>query len=324
MNILITGSNGFVGSRLMWVLEKKGNKVFGIDKRDYCLINKHPQTILGDIRKKEDLDNFTDKNIDMIIHCAAAKHDFGISKEEYFSNNEYGTEILMQYATERNSKKIIYYSTVSVYGHQNHPCDETAEFKSNTIYGDSKLAGEKIILKWQKEDKNRQVVILRPTIIYGPNNYANMYNLIDMMHRKPWIIIGRGNHIKSIVSLENQLDITYFSMDKLKQGIQTFNCIDKPYITVQQLMQIIALNKGFKVPKIIIPLYFAIFIGKIFDIIGKILNKDLPINSDRMKKFGTATDYRAEKIRKIGYTQKHTIEDEIARTCEWYLKINTK
>ena len=324
MNILITGSNGFVGSHLMYYLDDKGHQVWGIDKSNKCNIANHQSTQIGDIRNIEDLQKFNDKKFDIIIHCAASKHDFGISRGEYFSDNEYGTQVLIDYASERNINKIIYYSTVSVYGHQPHPCDETAEYLSNTVYGDSKFAGEKVIWKWQgKKPNERCVITLRPSVIYGPHNYANMYNLIRQMNKFSWFMIGNGKHIKSMISLENMVDMTYFVLDKLEPGIQNFNCIDKPYLTVRKLMGIIASNNGFDMPKIHIPLSFAIFIGRIFDFIGKILGKELPINSDRMKKFGTSTDYRSEKIRELGYVQQHSIEDEIKRTCEWYLRVNS-
>ncbi len=325
MNILITGSNGFVGSRLMYYLEENGHQVWGIDKSDECNIDSHPNTQIGDIRNIEDLRKLNKHEFELIIHCAASKHDFGISREEYFSDNEYGTQIVAEYAEERGINKIIYYSTVSVYGHQPKPCDETVEYLSNTVYGDSKFAGEKVIWKWQEEKSNERCIItLRPSVIYGPNNFANMYNLIKQMNKFPWLMVGNGSHIKSMISLENMVDITYFVLDKLKPGIQNFNCIDKPYLTVRKLMGIIASNNGFDMPKIHIPFSFAIFIGRIFDLIGKILGKELPINSDRMMKFSTSTDYRSEKIRELGYDQQHSIEDEIKRTCEWYLKVNSK
>ncbi|MDA3813123.1 MAG: NAD(P)-dependent oxidoreductase [Candidatus Cloacimonetes bacterium] len=324
MNILITGSNGFVGSRLMYYLEDKRHRVWGIDNSEECNIENHPKTKIGDIRNIEDLRKFDDMKFDVIIHCAADKHDFGISKESYFSNNEYGTQIVTEYAIERGINKIIYYSTVSVYGHQDHPCDETADYLSNTVYGDSKFAGEKILWKWQKADAERALITLCPSVIYGPNNFANMYNLINQMHKFPWLMVGNGSHIKSMIALENMVDMTFFMLDKFKPGVQNFNCIDKPYLTVKQLMKTIANNDGFSMPKIYISLWFAISIGKIFDLLGKLIGKELPINSDRMKKFGTSTDYRAEKIRELGYVQQHSIEDVFKQTCEWYLKVNTK
>lgn len=320
MSILITGSNGFVGSRLMWFLEEKGHQVWGIDKRDTCLREKHPHTISGDIQQIEDLRKFNDQHFDLIIHCAAEKHDWGISRDEYFSNNEYGTRILMQYATEQGIKKVIYFSTVGVYGHRSVPCDETGLLQPDNPYGESKLAEERVVEEWQKQDNEREVIFLRPSIIYGPYNYANMYKLIDMMHKKLWITIGKGMHIKSIVSLENLVDMTNFAIQNLKPGLQIFNAVDKPYITIEQLMEIIASNKGFHLPIIRIPLWSAILVGKIFDLIAFIIKKDIPINSERMRKLDTSTEYYSEKMREMGYVQEHTIGEEIKKTCEWYLK----
>jgi GlcNAc-P-P-Und epimerase len=320
MNILITGSNGYVGSHLMYFLEEKGFQVLGIDNSTLCNIQAHSQTLIGDIRNKEDLQKFVNKNIDIIIHCAADKHDYGISAESYFSNNEYGTEVLAEFASENEINKIIYYSTVSVYGHQSKSCDESAEYLSNTVYGDSKFAGEKVLWKWQGKGTQRSLITLRPSVIYGKYNYANMYNLINQMHKFPWFMVSDGSHIKSMVALKNMIDITYFMLDKFNPGIQNYNCIDKPYLTVKQLMQIIAQNKGFSMPKVYIPLNIAISIGKAFDLLGKVLHKDLPINSDRMSKFGTPTDYLAEKIRDFGYVQNYSIEDIFKETCEWYLE----
>ncbi len=322
MNILITGSNGYVGSHLMYFLEEKKCQVYGIDKSTDCNIKSHPKTLIGDIRNKEDLGKFSDKNIDIIIHCAADKHDFGVTAESYFSNNEYGTQILSEFAVDHKITNIIYFSTVSVYGHQPQPCDETAEYLSNTIYGDSKLAGEKVLWKWQQADPQRALITLRPSVIYGKHNFANMYNLINQMHKFPWFMVGNGDYIKSMIALKNMIDVTWFMLDKFTPGIQNYNCIDKPYLSVRQLMTIISENPGFKMPLIIIPLKMAIAIGKIFDLFSKLLNKDLPINSDRMKKFGTATDYRAEKIRESGYVQQYTIKDIFRETCQWYLEIN--
>ncbi len=91
MNILITDSNGFVGSKLMYYLEDKGHAVKGIDKREDCIIDRYPGTIIGNIRNIDDLKKMDD--------------DFGISTEKYFSNNEYVTKILAQYAKDKKLTK---------------------------------------------------------------------------------------------------------------------------------------------------------------------------------------------------------------------------
>jgi len=254
MNILITGSNGFVGSKLMWELESNGHKVIGVDISDHCDAIKHPNTQSGDIRNASDLDKTFSafhmqylSNIELIIHCAAAKHDFGIKREEYFSHNENGTKTLLEFAQQHQINKLIYISTVSVFGHPKGKSNEETPYNPDHPYGESKLAGEILSIDWQKMDSDRELIVLRPTVIYGPNNFANVYNLIDMLHRRALLTIGRGDHIKSIVSLNTMLEMISFAIPMLKPGYQHFNCVDEPYISLHELMQIVANNPGFKI-----------------------------------------------------------------------------
>lgn len=328
VNILITGSNGFVGSALMWRLSENGHNVMGIDISSHCDDRPHPNTILGDIRNPDDLlkvyNEFSAKHtehIDLVIHCAAAKHDFGVSDQEYFSHNEYGTQVLIDFIVKYEIIKLVYFSTVSVFGHPAQRTDETGEFAPDHPYGASKLAGELLCTEWQKEGSNRELIVLRPTVIYGAYNFANMYKLIDTMHRRPYVMIGKGDYVKSIVSRANTIDMTVFALSLLKPGAQYYNCVDKPYIKLRELMQIIARNSAFRIPGIVIPVWLAVCIGKVFDIPARLLKLDLPINSDRMKKLATATDFASERIRDAGYEQKHTIEEEITAMTDWYLSL---
>lgn len=327
MNILITGSNGFVGSKLMWELENKGHKVIGIDISDHCDAKPHPATLRGDIRDPGDLEKagseFSKKHgapLELIIHCAASKHDFGIKRAEYFSHNKYGTRSLLDFASQHAIRKLLYVSSVSVFGHPVGMSDEVTPYAPDQPYGESKLAGELACIEWQKQDSARELMVLRPAVIYGPHNFANVYKLIHMLHRWPWVTAGNGRHVKSVVSLDSFIDMILFSLDLMKPGYQHFNCVDEPNITLRELMGIIASNPGFRLPRVTIPLNLAVAIGRLFDIPAKIFSIDFPVNSDRMRKLGTETYFSAEKIRQAGFIQKRKIEDTISEMCEWYLR----
>jgi nucleoside-diphosphate-sugar epimerase len=66
----------------------------------------------------------------------------------------------------------------------------------------------------------------------------------------------------------------------------------------------------------------AIGIGRLFDIPAKLFSIDLPVNSERMRKLGTATYFTAEKAKKDGFVQKMSLKDSITEMCDWYLSIN--
>ncbi|MES2778083.1 MAG: NAD(P)-dependent oxidoreductase [Bacteroidota bacterium] len=322
MRILITGSNGFVGSRLMYYFEKKGFEVAGIDRNPKCNIEPHRNTIIGDILRNEDLEKLAG-DFDWLIHCAAAKHDFGVTDEQYYEDNVTATESIAAFALRRNILKLVYYSTVSSYGHEAVPCDENGPFKPNTYYGETKYLGEGVLEKWLAKTHNGTLVLLRPSVIYGPHNYANMYNLINTIYKFPFMV-GKGGHIKSLVSLENLADMTWFTMENAKPGISSFNTLDKPYVTLRDINTIILKNKGASKKPITIPYFLAQAPAKFFDVLGRLFKYDFPLNSDRLSKYSTSTHYYAEKIREAGYVQKHSIEDELNRMVNWYLEDKKK
>ncbi len=328
MNIIVTGSNGFVGSKLMRVLDQAGHNLKGIDISPDSDDKVHPATIIGDIRNIEDLNRVYDSfkqtykiDPDLIIHCAAAKHDFGITQRQYFSHNRDGTAVLIDFMGKKKIYKLINISSVSVFGHPLQATDENGEYNPNHPYGESKLAAEKLCINWQQKDKNRELIVLRPAVIYGTHNYANVYKLMDLMHRKPYLKIGSSNHIKAIVSRTTTVDMIVFSLKILKPGFQHFNCVDKPYITLSQLIKIIARNPKFKIPPISIPFFMALIVGYVFDIPAKIFRLDIPVNSDRMRKLATPTYFTAEKIREAGFIQRNTIEESVDEMTKWYLDL---
>ena len=316
-NILITGSEGFVGTSLQKKLKKNNFNTILIDRIDSDKASYFKFDLGKDNLKK--LSNELQKfNIDIVIHLAAAKGDFMISDREFYDDNVTATEAIVNLIKTLGVKKVIHYSTVSVYGHNNLRTDEKALLKPNNIYGVTKLKSENIFLDWELNN-DVDLTILRPSVIYGVNNYANMYNILHLMNKKFPVSVGKGEYVKSMIALENLIDITLFSINNLSK-LQLFNCTDSPYLKLCQVTDHIAEIDGFNKFKIRVPFKLALLLAFPFDVLSSITKIDFKISSERVKKFNTATDYRSILIREKGYVQRYSTKDSLHKMAKWYLE----
>ena len=320
MKILLTGSEGFVGGYLRNELEKTGHLVYCIDRVNLIRTNYFCFDLSNEITGIARL--LKDESFDLLIHLAAAKGDYNLKYDDFYRDNVTVSENIVSLVEFLDIKSVIAYSTVSVYGHNNKIKSEDAELVPNNPYGVTKLESENLFINWfNQEPIKNKLTILRPSVIYGENNFANMYNLLYQLNKRFPISVGNGNYIKSMVAVENIVDITIFCINRLK-GLQIYNCTDKPYPKLKEVIKYIAEIKGFSKPRIVIPKWFAYFIGFFFESFSFLIKKDLGITRERIYKFTMPTDYRSEKLAKVGYIQKHSVKDRIQNMANWYLKIN--
>lgn len=317
--ILLTGNAGFIGKYLTGILLEKGYTIRGVDVRPRTDILNGFSQIEGDILDRN-IVRQSMLDVDTIIHLAAEHKDFGITEADYFRVNEQGTKVLLEEASNAHIKKFIFYSSVAVYGAQSNTNEETMPVPNNP-YGDSKLAAERLVTAWAKEDPTRTAIIIRPTVVFGPNSKANIFRLIRQVCDGRFIMIGNGENIKSIAYVENLASATVFAIENCSKGIHIFNYADEPHMKTNELVALICKLSGRGSIKFHIPLELAIAGGKIFDVLGKITGKDFPITGTRMKKFATSTYHKAEKIRAQGFIAQHSIEDGLKINISWYKQI---
>lgn len=312
--IFFTGASGFIGSHFHEVIPQ--NRIINFDKIE-PLFSNNAKYIKGDIRNIDELDKaFSDNKCDTIVSLAAEHKDFGISESEYFLTNELGTENICKMATKYNINKIVFYSSVAVYGGNTEPSSEEMIPKPNFPYGKSKLAGEKKLIEWVAENNSRSVVIFRPAVVYGERNVANMFRLIMQIKIGRFFNIGKGDNVKSIAYCKNLVDATIFAMEKMKPGIEVFNYADSPQLTSREIANTIANSLGKKEP-LTLPYFLVYLMGIPFDIMIKITGKDLPISTKRIKKLCTETRHEAFKILEYGFKPNFTNFDGLKNMVHW-------
>ncbi|MDR1984381.1 MAG: NAD-dependent epimerase/dehydratase family protein, partial [Prevotellaceae bacterium] len=127
MNICLIGASGFVGTRLLELLKQQGNHtLLNIDKNNSCF---YPEiTTVADIRDKEKLKTLLQEQ-DIVILLAAEHRDDVSPVSLYYDVNVEGTRNVLEAMDACGVKRIIFTSSVAVYGlnkdnpDENHPAD---------------------------------------------------------------------------------------------------------------------------------------------------------------------------------------------------------
>ncbi|MGE6256554.1 UDP-glucose 4-epimerase GalE [Heyndrickxia sporothermodurans] len=167
MSILVLGGAGYIGSHAAYQLIDQDFDVVVVDNLQTGHRKAvHPKATFfeGDIRNRDFLRKvFTEKTIDAVIHFAANSL-VGESMEkplQYFDNNVYGTQVLLEVMNEFSVKHIVFSSTAATYGEpEKTPIDETMPTNPTNTYGETKLIMEKM-MKWCEKAFELKYVSLR-------------------------------------------------------------------------------------------------------------------------------------------------------------------
>lgn len=167
LSILVLGGAGYIGSHAVYQLIDQGKDVVVIDNLQTGhekAIHPKAKFYQGDIRDLSFLRKvFDHESIDAVIHFAANSL-VGESMEkpiDYFDNNVYGTQVLLQAMIEYDVKSIVFSSTAATYGEpKTVPITEEMETNPTNTYGETKLTMEKM-MHWCEEAHGISYVSLR-------------------------------------------------------------------------------------------------------------------------------------------------------------------
>lgn len=317
----ITGGSGFIGSYFCRLLQERGDKIVILDIIEPSEKSPHDRFVQGDIRDPEAVKEAF-AGCDEIIHLAAAHHDFGIEEETYFDVNVGGLEVMTKVMDELGITSITFYSTVAVYGSAAPPLAEETLPEPESHYGKSKLAGEKVLESWVETGNGRHALIIRPTVTYGPDNFANMYSLLRQIDSGKFFFAKGSSNIKSLSYVENIVPASIFMLDKgCEESFAIYNYIDKPDLTSVAIAETCYESLNRPLPKYRPPTWLLLLGAKPFDLIIALTGKNLPVSTSRVKKlFVDQTKFEAQKIIDAGFVAEASVREGIDRTAQWYIE----
>ncbi len=221
MTIGVIGGAGFLGTRLVNLFREKDVKYLIGDVDISRCPSKGVQLDVGDKNAFAQLDGVT-----CIINLAAVHRDDVRPLSRYDDVNVQGANfvrLLVHVIT-----KIVFTSSVAIYGFAPSDTDEGGEPNYFNDYGRTKFLAEQVFKEWQAEDSdNRTLVIVRPTVIFGEGNRGNVYNFLKQIASRRFVMFGNGENRKSMAYVENVVAFLEYSLS-FKPGLHIYNYIDKP------------------------------------------------------------------------------------------------
>jgi nucleoside-diphosphate-sugar epimerase len=225
VTILITGSTGYIGSKLTQKLAAEGKKISLLLRKDPTIESFNATSI--DIKKGDitDIESLREamKDVDQVYHLAAYARAYSKDPSIYFQVNVEGTRNVLQAALEKGVKKVVYTSTAAVLGPsgdgaQNENSPKLAPYFNP--YEISKGESEKVVGEYFQKGLN--TVIVNPARVYGPGleSGSNPFTkIISLYMEGKWKAIpGDGNQIGSYCYIDDIVDGHMKAMEKGRAG----------------------------------------------------------------------------------------------------------
>lgn len=313
MNILVTGATGFVGHRLCAKLLAEGWAVRGTLLPDESLAALPPDiepAIIEPLGPETHWQHALE-GIDTVIHLAARVHimDDPASDPltEFKKVNTEGTARLAAEAARCGVKRLVFISSIKVNGEETDtPYTEESPAKPADPYGISKWEAEQALRQIEAET-GLEVVIVRPTLVYGPGVKANFRKMMQTVQRGIPLPLASIINQRSLIYVGNLADALATCATHPVAAGKTYLVSDGEDVSTPELIHQAA--KALGVPARLLP-----FPVSLMRLAGKLTGKSGAVN----RLTGSLTVDSSKIRRELDWVPPFTMEQGLKETAEWF------
>lgn len=315
MNVLVTGATGFVGRHLCSRLLAEGWQVRGT-----LLATEEPSTLVAGVEPVvvAPLGPQTSwskalEEIDVIIHLAARVHVMDDPSKDPLSEfrliNTDGTRHLAEEAVKSGIKRVLFVSTVKVNGEESEASyTEESPPRPTDPYGTSKWEAE-LALRRIEATGDLQVVVVRPTLVYGPGVKGNFLNMLKAVQREAILPLASIDNRRSLIYVGNLVDALVTCTVHPDAAGKTYFVSDGGDVSTPELIRNIASSLG-------VSTHLLPFPPGLIRMGGRLFGKSETVN----RVIGSLTVDSGKIRRELGWTPPFTMAQGLRETAAWFLE----
>ncbi|MBV1899527.1 MAG: SDR family oxidoreductase [Cycloclasticus sp.] len=315
--ILVTGATGFVGSSIVEQLWTSGHDVRACSRQRSDSFPSAVEFIAtGDLSENTEWRQAL-QDVGVVIHTAARAHIMNDvvadPLAEFRKVNTAGTLNLARQAAEAGVRRFVFISSIKVNGEltESVPFSSEDSFVPTDPYGLSKYEAEQGLLALAKET-GMEVVIIRPTLVYGSGVKGNFASLLKWMKRGVPLPLGAIHNQRSLVALDNLVDFIIHCIDHPKASNEIFLISDGEDVSTTELLQKVA--KAFDKRALLLPIPVSWM-----TLAAKLLGKADVAN----RLFGSLQVDSSKAYELLGWKPVITMDEQLKKIADVYLNEKT-
>jgi len=312
--VLVTGANGFVGQHLCRLLAKHGHAVRCAvrDPRTMPVNSEYEVVTIGDIGADTDWRSAL-QNVDQVVHLAARVHVMEETEldslAEFRRVNTIGSAKLAESAAAARVQRFIYVSSIKVHGEKTDgsPFRSSDRVAPTDPYAISKLEAEEALDQLARESAF-ELVILRPSLIYGPGVGGNFLRAMKIVDKRIPIPLGLIKNARSMLAVHNLCDLIQVCLEHPAAARRIFLAADGIDMSTSDLFRKLGKHMGKPARLVPVPHQLLVLGGKMFRRSNEVarLCDSLQVNIETTKDV-------------LNWSPPIPIDDAIQATVDWYV-----
>lgn len=298
-NAVIFGGAGFIGRHLARALRARGAAVTVADIAETVRPISGVRYFQVDVRNPITENDLGAGPNTVIYNLAAVHRTPGHKSAEYFDTNVEGARNIADFADRAGIQRIVFTSSIAVYGPKEERLDEACNPLPASSYGWSKLLAERVFDEWATGDPARRIITVRPAVVFGSGEAGNFTRLAGALKRRLFAYPGRRDTIKGCCYVKDLVNSFDFALTLDRPNFLYNFAYPEPY-TIEAICDAFHQVGGLPRPMAKAPAWLLSVVVAPFEAL-EAMGLNPGVNRARIAKLTRSTHIAPQRLQELGF-----------------------